>query len=216
MGKTDERERCWQQQQRRWRRRRRWWRDENSACSSPHGKTTSHCRKRLQTAFEETQKTNQGLSCRQIVALVSCFPNFAGCFAQNTLERSLFDPPCTFLVNVDSDTQPGSHWIAIGLFDDSVEMFDPLGCQPLRWASIPCNLLRFIHYHGQKRRVLLSKQIQPLDSSNCAFYCLFYVLSRISLSFDNIQRMFPTPATSEAVLSRYFSSATTTTTTTGT
>ena len=164
-------------------------------------KNRTTCRSKLSLAF---QKTQEGTKCETIVDLIDCFPNFLGCFAQDTLDKSFFRFPCTFLVNVDSYNQKGSHWLAIGLFKDTLEIFDPLGFTMFRWSSVPCNLLRFLHRYGKTREVFISKRIQPLKSKNCAFYSLFYVLNRNTISFEKIQDLFKNPVTNEKILSNFF------------
>ena len=82
-------------------------------------KSTKTCFDRIKTAFQSSQKSKKGLTCGAIVSLVDCFPNFLGCFAQDTLDQSFIRFPVTFLVNVDSFSQKGSHWLAIGLFEKS-------------------------------------------------------------------------------------------------
>ena len=148
-------------------------------------KTYTPCAK-LRDAYKTSQIQLTGLSCKTIISLIKCFPNFLGCFAQDTLDDSFFNFPCTFLVNIDSYGQKGSHWLAIGLFENTLEIFDPLGFKMFRWDSVPCNLLRFLHLYGRNRKVLISKRVQLLKSTNCAFYSLFYVLKRASLSFEDI------------------------------
>ena len=167
-------------------------------------KSTKTCFDRIKTAFQSSQKSKKGLTCGAIVSLVDCFPNFLGCFAQDTLDQSFIRFPVTFLVNVDSFSQKGSHWLAIGLFEKSLEIFDPLGFQMFKWKQIPCELLRFLHRYGRKRKVLISKRIQPKSSFNCAFYSLYYVMNRQKYSFRRIQNHFPRRSVNERVLKNYF------------
>ena len=165
---------------------------------------TSSCKRRIGSAFKKSQTTKTGLDCSTILSLINCFPNFLGCFAQDTLDTSFMRPPCTFIVNIDSYNQKGSHWLAIGLFELTLEVFDPLGFSMFLWESVPCNLLRFLHRYGQRRKILISKRVQPLTSHNCAFYSLYYILNRDRLSFEKIQNKFHRTGTNERVLNKYF------------
>ena len=162
------------------------------------------CYNSIKTAFHSSQKNKKGLDCKTISKLIDCFPNFLGCFAQNSIDKSFFRYPVTFLVNVDSFSQKGSHWLAIGLFEKSLEVFDPLGFQIFKWKQIPCKLLRFLHRYGRKRKVLISKRIQPTHSFNCAFYSLYYILKRNKHSFESIQKRFPRRSSNERVLKNFF------------
>ena len=167
-------------------------------------KSTQTCFDRIKTAFQSSQKNKKGLTCKTIISLVDCFPNFLGCFAQDTLDQSFIRFPVTFLVNVDSFSQKGSHWLAIGLFEKNLEIFDPLGFKMFKWKQIPCELLRFLHRISRKRKVLISKRIQPSHSNNCAFYSLYYVMNRQKYSFRQIQNHFPRRSVNERVLKNYF------------
>lgn len=164
----------------------------------------SPCRRRIGTALEIAQANKKGLNCQTISSLINCLPNFLGCFAQDTLPEFI-RPPCTLLVNVDSIYLPGSHWIALGLFKDTLEIFDPLGFNMFLWESVPCDLLRFLHRYGQKRKVLISKRVQPLDSYHCGFYSMFYVFNRTHCSFDKIQHLLHSVKHNEHVLNKFFS-----------
>ena len=104
----------------------------------------SPCKRRIGAIFKTAQANKKGLSCQTILSLVNCLPNFLGCFAQDTLP-SFIRPPCTLLVNIDSFYLSGSHWLAIGFFKDTLEIFDPLGFKMFLWESVPCDLLRFLH-----------------------------------------------------------------------
>lgn len=173
--------------------------------SQASSKPTSPCKTRLKTVYKTSQASKTGLDCATILSLINCFPNFLGCFSQDTLDNSFVRFPCMFIVNIDSYDQKGSHWLAIGLFKDTLEIFDPLGFKMFLWESVPCNLLRFLHRYGRNRNVLISKRVQPLNSFNCAFYSLFYILNRNRLSFDKIQNKFHRTATNEYVLNKFFS-----------
>ena len=162
------------------------------------------CKRRIGTIYKIAQKNQTGLNCKTILSVLKCFPNFLGCFAQDTLEDSFIRFPCTLLVNIDSFYLPGSHWIAIGFFKDTLEIFDPLGFKMFLWQSVPCDLLHFLHRYGQHRKVLISKRVQPLSSYNCAFYSLFYVINRNRYSFEKIQSFFSSRSSNEHVLKQFF------------
>ena len=82
------------------------------------------------------------------------------------------------IVNVDSTEMNGSHWLAIGIFRETIEIFDPLGFTIFNWARVPCDLLDFLHRMSLSREVKVSPRIQSNASSYCGFYCIFYIILR--------------------------------------
>ena len=130
-------------------------------------------------------------SCNEILTLGANFPNFIGCFAENTITKLQFrSKPVFFIVNTDSHGSSGSHWLAIGLFTKSIEIFDPLGFEIFNWSKIPCSLLRFIHKHNLNRKLVIADKVQSKSSTLCGFYCLFYVQKRSRLSLNRITSLF--------------------------
>ena len=127
---------------------------------------------------------------KTIESILSCQNSFVGCFASDELSHHIFKSPCFMIVNLDKRNMPGSHWIAIGLFTNKLEIFDPLGFDIFAWPTLPCDLLYFLHKYSFSRRVLLSKRIQPNNSELCGLYCIYYVLSRQNHSFQNLQSLF--------------------------
>ena len=146
---------------------------------------------KIKKAFKKAQKEQKEITCNKILKILNCFPNFLGCFAQDTID-SLFlkSLPCIFLVNIDSSNKPGSHWIVLAAFDKTLEIFDPLGFKIYNWKSVPCNLLNFIHTESLSRQLLISPQIQSLSSNLCAFYCMYFVYQRHKKSFHHIISQF--------------------------
>ena len=158
-------------------------------------------RQKIKKALQKTKTTEETLKCGEIIDLLNCVPNFLGCFAQNSID-SLFlhDLPCTFLVNIDNSNEPGSHWIVLALFEDSIEVFDPLGFKFYNWQSVPCNLLTFIHSEASSKKLYISPQLQPLSSNLCAFYCMYFVIERVYRSFQSITGTFSLPCENDNLL----------------
>ena len=158
-------------------------------------------RQKIKKALQKTKNTQKTLKCSEIINLLNCVPNFLGCFAQNSID-SLFlhNLPCTFLVNIDSSNEPGSHWIVLALFEDSIEVFDPLGFKFYNWQSVPCNLLTFIHSEANLKKLYISPQLQPLSSNLCAYYCMYFVVERAYRSFQSITATFSSPCKNDDLL----------------
>ena len=146
---------------------------------------------RIKAALKKAITSKKGLTCEQILKLASSFSNFIGCFAQDTIiNLQIRTKPVYFLVNIDSSGLNGSHWIAIGLFDELIEVFDPLGFKIFNWSSVPCSLLTFIHNYSANRKLLIADRVQSQNSLLCGFYCLFYVMKRSTLSLSQICSLF--------------------------
>ena len=146
---------------------------------------------RISKKIEKTHKTKKGLKSNFLESVLNCSPNFIGCFAENELENlSLGSLPCYIIVNLDSDRMPGSHWMAIGVFNDSLEIFDSLGFNVLNWPRVPNCLLRFLHRLSLFRTVHCSKRLQSDQSALCGFYCILYIKFRPCFSFSFLENIF--------------------------
>ena len=160
------------------------------------------CTQRIKKEIKKNKASSQGLKCSKILELTECFPRFIGCFAESKVHSlKLMVKPVFFMVHVG--VQNG-HWIAIGIFHDKIEIFDPLGFEIFNWPNIPCSLLNFIHIHSQNKRLLLSGRVQPKESHLCGFYCLLYIVKRPFMSFSKIQSLFSTYRNNDLLLSKLF------------
>ena len=172
--------------------------------------TSSSCYRKayqkIKKTIKKTKKTGKTLTCSEILNILNCFPNFLGCFSQDSVD-SLFlqSLPCTFLVNVDSQKDPGSHWLAVAIFENSIEVFDPLGFKFYHWKSVPCQLLKFIQSESLSKKLLIAPQVQTVSSHLCAFYCIFFVFHRHKMSFRRIISRFSLPSKNDHLLYTYFS-----------
>ena len=146
------------------------------------------CSKKLKTKIKE--KTNK-INASIITKALKCSPNFIGCFAENQLKSlTVTQFPCFLIVNVDSTDTSGSHWLAVGIFKNSIEIFDPLGFTIFNWARVPCDLLDFLHRMSLTRQVRVSPRIQSDQSTFCGFYCIFYIILRRFTVLRNIVARF--------------------------
>lgn len=162
----------------------KWKRKRQSAT-----KTSFNCSEQVKTKIKET-KTFGSLDEKTIESILSCQNSFAGCFAADELDHMNFKSPCFIIVNLDKRTMSGTHWIALGVFANKIEIFDPLGFDIFSWPKISCDLLHFLHKYSFTRRILISKRIQPKNSNLCGLYCIYYVMSRKNHSFKTVQSVF--------------------------
>ena len=139
---------------------------------------------------KEIQK-DKALKTIQILNILKDAPHFVDCLAEDEIASTKIQSfPSYFIVNIDSSDQSGSHWIAVGIYKDMIEIFDPLGFKIFKWSRIPCKLLQFLHRLVGTRTLKISKRIQSSNSNLCGFYCIFYVLMRPYFSWNMIERQF--------------------------
>ena len=147
--------------------------------------------RRIPKKIKKAIKTKTGINCTFIESILNCSPSFIGCYAENELDNLVLGSlPCYIIVNLDNAKMAGSHWITIGIFESSVEIFDSLGFNVLNWPRIPNRLLSFLHRLSLFKKVRCSKRLQPQFSTLCGFYCIFYVKFRPFFSFSFLENMF--------------------------
>ena len=153
----------------------------------------NNCNKTFAKEIKSVQKQKKGLNGDFIISSLACAPNFIGCFAENELnDLTITSFPSFLIVNIDSSEMEGSHWIAIGVFKEKIEIFDPLGFDIFNWTQVPCHLLDFLHRLSVTRRVLTAPRVQSNSSYLCGFYTIFYVIARKFLSFEHLSKCFCT------------------------
>ena len=150
--------------------------------------TARRCSKNI---AREIKETKTGVDAQFISHTLSCLPNFLGCLAENQFSDLVINHFPSFIVaNIDSYYSKGSHWLAIGIFKDTIEIFDPLGFTIFNWRRIPCELLGFLHRMAITRTVKVCPRIQSNKSVLCGFYCIFYLILRTFISFRKIYLYF--------------------------
>jgi len=170
----------------------------------------SHCNKTFAKEIKQTQKDQKDVTGKYITSSLNCSPNFIGCFAENELEQLTINSfPSFLIVNIDSSNLPGSHWIALGIFNDKIEIFDSLGFDIFNWAQVPCSLLVFLHRLSVTRRVFTAPRIQSQSSLLCGFYAMYYVIARKFISFELLFKCFCTTyfKSNDRILYNFFKNA---------
>ena len=170
----------------------------------------SNCNKTFAKQIKSSQKEKKGLSGEFITSSLACSPNFIGCFAEDELNNlTLTSFPSFLIANIDSSEMKGSHWIAIGIFNDKIEIFDPLGFDIFNWSKVPCDLLDFLHRLSVTRRVYTAPRVQSDSSYLCGFYTIFYVIARKFVSFEHLFKCFCTQFLSrnDKILYEFFKNA---------
>lgn len=94
---------------------------------------------------------------------------FRGVYSRDNLPTK-FKKPAAFVVNTDSKSERGEHWIAIFIDKNRLEYFDPLGFPPLHKL-----FLKFIRLNSCKRFYYNCKTIQNPESTLCGKYCIAFI-----------------------------------------
>ena len=155
----------------------------------------------------KSEKTRKGAKKSTINKILSCTPQFIGCYAENELAGlTITSFPCSLIVNLDHQNMRGSHWVALYITKQRIEIWDTLGFRILDWPRIPCTLLKFLHRQLLSRRVIVSKRIQSFESVLCGFFCIFFIICRPFLSFNALSATFSTKlALNDNLLLKFFS-----------
>ena len=150
---------------------------------------TRRCSQNFGREIEKAKK--EGITNIFLNQSLTCLPNFLGCFPEDQINNLTINQFPSFLIaNIDSHDMQGSHWLAIGIFKYSIEIFDPLGFKIFNWKRIPCGLLSFLHRMSVTRRVQVAQRVQPDNSHLCGPYCIFYLVLRSITSLRTISSFF--------------------------
>ena len=149
----------------------------------------ANCR---QAATEIQEIENQkGLTTLVLSQLLTRTRNFIGVYAEDELKYLKVTSFPSFLVcNIDKSSDPGSHWIALGIFRHTLEVFDSTGFKIFSWSRVPCHLLNFIHKLSLTRKVFVSNRLQSIKSTLCGFFCVLYILARNCITLHQIHSLF--------------------------
>ena len=165
-------------------------------------KVSGYQREKILQKIKNCQEKKTGISCHDILKFTSNVPNFIGCFKQEMVEKlRVLQRPIFFMVLVGKTR---GHWICVGLFQNSIEIFDPLGFKIFDWPDIPCSLLGFVHNFSRNRKLIISDRVQSNTSTLCGFYCLTYIFHRNSHTLKQIQNFFKTPSENDSILKTLF------------
>ena len=139
---------------------------------------------------KDLEKRKDGMSNLEIENYLKSIPNFLGVIFDDCLNQ--IDPQFNgfVIVNLDHSHGPGTHWIALGIFKDTIEFFDPLGCDFLNWPNLPIGLLHYLFKVSFAKTVVRINRLQSSKSAVCGLYCIFYVIHRKYFSLQTILDYF--------------------------
>lgn len=120
-------------------------------------------------------------------------------FAANRIPM-IITPPVYMISNLDPDTKPGSHWIAIFIDCNGVgEYFDTFGRKPEGYH------LSFLKRNA-RRWCYNNKAVQSVFSTVCGEYCLLYLYFKFrGMTLTNFVQIFnKDPFSNDVILNDMF------------
>jgi hypothetical protein len=136
----------------------------------------------------------------QIEEKMKSYPNFLGVFARDTLPRRV-DGQAGLIVNTDTRTQVGSHWIAIYVDENSYgQFFDSFGLPPFL-----DEFLKFL-YCNCEEHFFNNVPLQCDECITCGLYCCVFLAARFNgYSYpDFISKFTGNRYTNDDLVKRYF------------
>jgi hypothetical protein len=166
---------------------------------------SSKTRYQIYEKIIETNKNKEGLKTDFLWKILSSLPNFIGVMSQDYLENlKILSFPVTFIINLDLSNQPGSHWLAFSITTDIIEIYDSLGMKSEFWNLKPLFLLNFLKKFSISHKCYMTPQLQPNRSFTCGFYCIFFLLSRQFLTFEDSLSFFTSDYSLNDTVLTYF------------
>jgi len=123
--------------------------------------------------------------------LLKNVPRYQGSFALDELKNvEIKTFPEFIVVNLDNRNENGSHWIAFAIYQNYVYICDSLG-GIIPDKKFPSALIDFLHVLLFSRNLVITKQLQPLDSDKCGTYCVVFIKEMSSHhSFASFAQLF--------------------------
>ena len=154
---------------------------------------------------KEIKAKQKGLAECDLNQFLKSSPHFLGCYSDNEISKLVLKPKSFLIVNLDVSERPGSHWVALGIFKNSIEVFDSLGFDLLSWPTVPHGLLSFLHRISFRKRIKVIPRIQSKRSTLCGIFCVFYIILRSRFSLSSILAYFTSAlASNDYKLIRFF------------
>ena len=168
--------------------------------------TSRKTRNKLRFEVKKIQKTKQGLSSTFLISTLCTVPNFIGVFSQDfLLSLQILTFPVSFIINLDLSSESGSHWIAIIINENSIEVLDSFGLDRKTWKREPLILFTFLKKFSKSHKIRVLPRYQSSDSNLCGVYCVFFLIFRLKYSFFELQKIFSTDLNlNSSVLLSYF------------
>ena len=82
--------------------------------------------------------------------------------------------PSFIVLNLDLRANEGTHWVALAIYASQIILCDSLG-GILPDARLPKHIVNFLAPIVANRQVIMTRQLQPLDSDTCGLYCITFI-----------------------------------------
>ena len=82
--------------------------------------------------------------------------------------------PSFIVLNLDLRKNKGTHWVAVAIYDSHLFVCDSLG-GILPDDRLPKNIISFLAPLTTNKKVVMTRQLQPLDSGTCGLYCITFI-----------------------------------------
>ena len=115
------------------------------------------------------------------VRIFSDNKDFLGVFSQDCLSNLKISEDKFFVVNLDFENEPGTHWIGIKVKNKIIEIYDSLGMNSLGWFRKPYFLLKFLFRFRNTHKLYITPHLQHSSSYLCGFYVLYFLNSNVCL-----------------------------------
>jgi len=126
------------------------------------------------------------MDTRQLSEALKKYDKFNGVFARDQLRNVNFQSG-GFVINTDTSSQPGEHWVAIFIDKEGlVKYLDSFGLPPMHEE-----ILDFLDRVATRNWTYNSQPIQSVLSMSCGFFCYLYLVFRFQgLSMQDFQDFF--------------------------
>lgn len=113
------------------------------------------------------------MDSQQILSEFKNEKRFIGVFPRNNLPSNLSSSANALIINTDSSSEPGEHWVAIYIENKKGEYFDSFGLPPLH-----TDFIKFLNNQCDSW-IYNSCTIQHYKSKSCGKFCINFIKTRL-------------------------------------
>ena len=84
--------------------------------------------KKIYDKAKEIEKTKKGITSCELESFLSPDSKLFNIISDDQVKQIDIEIERYYIINLDNSRGPGTHWITLGIFSDTIEFFDPLGC----------------------------------------------------------------------------------------
>ena len=103
--------------------------------------------------------------------------NFIGCFSKDQIK--LIENNKSMIINLQNSNEPGSHWIALKIVNNTIFVFDSFGV-----GYLP---IRIFKVYKDYKIITNIYRIQDISSNLCGLFCVLFILYDIKSKNDFIE-----------------------------